>query len=112
MGRPRNSLSDYVPALSNDIAAVNLENDMGAQIVTASFVAGTAAGLTITLNSLRTSNVIGYFYPAGGESYRVSFYEATSPTQSAYVWGLQAIGASNAQLNQNIYGKLTLLQRA
>lgn len=112
MSRPRNPLRDYQPAISSEQGAVTVETDMGGQIVTDSFVAGSAAGVNIVLNSLRTSNVIWWFIPAGGQSYRHHVYEVTAPTQSAVVFGLHLTGLSAQQLNQNLYGKLTIVQRA
>ena len=111
MGRPRNPLSNYNAALNNEIAAVTMVKDMGAQIVDDTFVAGTAAGINIVLNSLRTSNVYSLFYPGVGQSYRHSFYEVTAPTQSAVVFGLHLTGLSGQQLNQNLFGRLAILQR-
>lgn len=108
MSRPRRSLRNYIPALSTGLGAVTLEDDLAAQIVTQTFVAGTAGGVNIVLNSLRTSNVIGLFYAAGGQSYNYSYYEVTSPTQSAFVFGLATETMSG---NRGIFGKLTLAQR-
>lgn len=111
MSRPRKSLNKYNPAL-RDQAAVTLE-DMGAQIVTQTWVAGTPGGLNTVLNSLRTSNVYGIFYGAKGQSYNAIMYEATDPTQSAFVFGLHNVGVSaDNEVNRNIYGKLVLIQGA
>ncbi len=108
MSRPRKSLRNYVPALSTGLGAVTLEDDLAARIVTDTFVAGSAGGVNIVLNSLRTSNVLGIFMAAAGQSYNYSAYEVTAPTQSAYVFGLTTETMSG---NRGIYGKLTLVQR-
>lgn len=110
MGRPRNPLRDYNPGISSGQAAVTLETDMGGQIVTDTFVAGTPGGVNITLNSLRTSNVTAVFHPLRGESYRYHFYEVTAPRISAYVWGLQLLNDTSQISNRNLYGELVIMQ--
>lgn len=113
LSRPRNPLRDYTPAISTGQSAVTVETDMGGQVVTDTFVAGSAGGVNIVLNSLRTSNVLWWFNAAGGESYRYSVYEVTMPSVSAVVFGIQLSGVSAAVsgLNQNLYGKLAIIQR-
>lgn len=110
MPRPRNPLRDYNPGISSGQAAVTLETDMGAQIVDATFVAGTPGGVNITLNSLRTSNVIGIFVPGRGQSYRYSMYEVTDPTMSAYIWGISLVNDTGQISNRNLYGHIVLEQ--
>ncbi len=111
MSRPRNPLRDYTPAISSGQGAVTVETDMGGQIVTDSFVAGTAAGINIVLNSLRTSNIVWWFNAAGGQSYRYSAYEVTMPSVSALVFGIGLLNATAQPINQNLYGKLVMVQR-
>ena len=114
MSRPRVPLQKYLPAISQGQAGVTLESDMGAQIVTQTFVAGSPGSVNIQLNSLKTSNVIWTFVPSAGQSYHYHVYEVTDPTQSAVFVGIDLFAGSSGLLrsNQNLYGKLTILQRA
>ena len=111
MGRPRLPIRNYTPAISVGQAAVTVETDMGGQIVTDTFVAGSAGSVNIVLNSLRTSNVIWWFVTAAGQSYHYHAFEVTDPNVSAVFVGLTLLNDTSMLSNRNLRGKMTILQR-
>lgn len=88
MGRPRQKLSDFTPALQNQ-AAVTL-SDMKAQTIDQTMVANSAGHINTVLNSLRTTDAYFYLYPTAGQSYHITAVETTAPTVSAVFIHLRA----------------------
>ena len=111
MGRPRLPIRNFFPGIAVGQAAVTIETDMGGQIVTDTFVAGSAGAVNIVLNSLRTSNVIWWFIPTAGQSYHHHVFEVTDPSVSAVFVGISLQNDTGMLSNRNLRGKLTIVQR-
>ncbi len=109
MTRPRRKLGDYIPALAQGAGAVTM-NDMAAQLIEQTWVAGTPGGINIVVHSFKSTQVAVSFVPLKGQSYRSHMYQVTDPTDSAVVIGLSLLNDTGMPSNRNLYGQLRIYQ--
>lgn len=109
MTRPRRKLGDFIPALAYGQGAVTM-NDMGAQIIEQTWVAGTPGGINIVVHSFKTTQVAVSWVPLKGQSYHSHLYQVTDPTTSAVVIGITGVNDSGFANNRNVFGQLRIYQ--